>query len=180
MIDRDPKSAESGIHIRPVNAGHDAEALAAIYAPHVTDSAVSFELEAPSAGVFRTRIERHVAGDMPWLVAERDGRCLGYAYAGRFRERAAYYATLETSAYIAREAQGHGIGRQLYQALFEHLAERGIRQAIAVITLPNAASVAFHERLGFHLAGRLAGVGWKFERAWDIGLYQRTIAPGER
>lgn len=167
--------------IRCVDPGRDASAMAAIYAPHVAHSAVSFELSPPDARTMRERATDHLARGQLWLVALDDNAaCLGYAYAGTFRQRAAYDATLETSAYVDAAARGLGIGRALYRALFCQLAAREVRQAIAVVTLPNPESATFHERLGFRQAGVLTGVGWKFDRAWDIGLYQRAISPLDR
>ncbi|RJS95228.1 GNAT family N-acetyltransferase [Salinisphaera sp. Q1T1-3] len=166
--------------IRPADPATDAVAMAAIYAPHVTDSAVSFELEAPSPATMAERVAAHRASGRLWLVAVDDNDCLGYAYAGAFRQRAAYDATAETSAYIAANAQGQGIGRALYRQLFAELVETGHRQAIAVITLPNPASARFHEQLGFHAAGRLEAVGVKFGRSWDVGLYQRPLTAADR
>ena len=162
--------------IRPAAAG-DAAALAALYAPYVTDSTISFETEPPGAAGFRERIA--AGGPLyPWLVAcGEDGAVLGYACASPFRPRPAYRFTVETSVYLAREAAGRGIGRTLYAALLETLAAQGFAQAIGAISLPNPASVALHKRLGFVHAGTYEEVGFKLGRWISVGLWQRALAP---
>lgn len=155
----------------------DAAALAAIYAPYVTGSAITFELEAPDAAEMRARMEA-VAGRYPWIVAEAgDGRLAGYAYACPFRARAAYRFAVETTLYLAPEATGRGLGTALYRPLLETLEAQGFTQAIAAIALPNEASVRLHERLGFAHAGTYAQVGYKLGRWLDVGLWQRALAP---
>ena len=154
----------------------DAAALAAIYAPYVTDSVVSFETEPPDAAAMRARIE--AGGDLyPWLVAEEDGTLLGYAYASAFRPRPAYRYAVESSVYLEAGVQGRGIGASLYGTLIRTLEAQGFAQAIGAITLPNPASVRLHERLGFVQAGIYRQVGWKMGAWHDVGLWQRTLAP---
>jgi phosphinothricin acetyltransferase len=155
----------------------DSAVLAAIYAPYVTASAVSFETEAPDATAMRARIDS--AGDLhPWLVGEEaDGTVLGYAYASPFRPRPAYRFTVETSVYLRGEACGRGLGERLLAPLLATLEARGFTQAIAAITLPNDASVRLHERLGFAPAGIYRQVGWKLGAWHDVGLWQRGLAP---
>jgi phosphinothricin acetyltransferase len=155
----------------------DAAAIAGIYAPFVTGSAVSFETEPPGEAAMRIRIE--AGGDLyPWLVGEdEDGTVLGYAYAARFRERPAYRFAVETSVYLRGGAAGRGLGRRLYEPLLAILEEQGFTQAIAAITLPNAASVRLHERLGFERAGTYRQVGWKLGAWHDVGLWQKALAP---
>jgi L-amino acid N-acyltransferase YncA len=162
--------------IRDADPARDAAACAAIYAPHVEGSAVSFEEEAPGVGGMAVRIERYGASHA-WLVAEQEGEVVGYAYATAFNERPAYRWSASVSVYIAQGARGQGIGRALYGALFERLRERGFRMACAGITLPNAASEGLHESLGFEQVGVNRGIGFK-EGAWrDVGWYQRELAP---
>jgi L-amino acid N-acyltransferase YncA len=107
-----------------------------------------------------------------WLVAERDGRVVGYAYGGRHRERAAYDWTAEVSAYIDPAAQRTGVGRRLYTELFERLRSMGFRLLVAGITLPNDASVGIHEALGFEPVGVYKNVGFKNGEWWDVGWWQ--------
>jgi len=162
--------------IRDADPQLDATACAEIYTPHVEDSAVSFEQRAPSTADMAARIERYGVSHA-WLVAERDGEVVGYAYATSFNERHAYRWSSFVSVYIAEEARGQGLGRALYEALFERLRERGIRMACAGITLPNDASVGLHEHLGFELVGVNREIGWK-QGAWrDVGWYQLELTP---
>jgi phosphinothricin acetyltransferase len=160
--------------IRPARTD-DAAAIAAVYAPYVTDGAVSFELDPPDAAEMARRMaaggERH-----PWLVAEEDGRVLGYAYASAFRTRAAYDWAVETTVYIAGDARGRGVGRALYDELLARLTAAGFTQAVAIIALPNDASVRLHETLGFVAIGVNPAVGWKHGRWIDVGVWQRALA----
>lgn len=160
--------------IRPARPD-DAPAVAAIYAPHVTDGVVSFEEHPPDAAEMARRMV--AGGDLhPWLAAELDGRLAGYAYAGPFRTRAAYRWTVETTVYVATDAQGRGVGRALYAALLDGLTAQGFTEAVGIIALPNDASVRLHERLGFRLVGVNERVGWKQGRWIDVGLWQRALA----
>jgi len=164
------------LEIRDADPARDAAACAAIYAPHVEGSAISFEERAPEAGEMAARIERYGASH-PWLVAEREGHVAGYAYATAFNERPAYRWSTNVSVYVAEDARGQGVGGALYLALFDRLRERGFRMACAGITLPNAASVGLHESLGFELVGINREIGWK-QGAWhDVGWYQFELSP---
>jgi phosphinothricin acetyltransferase len=162
--------------IRDADPARDAAACAAIYAPHVESSVVSFEERAPDAAEMAARIERYGASHA-WLVAEREGRVLGYSYATAFNERPAYRWSASVSVYVAAEAQGGGVGRALYETLFERLRERGFRMACAGITLPNEASVGLHESLGFEQTGLNREIGWKHGAWHDVGWYQLELAP---
>ncbi|HYJ31228.1 MAG TPA: arsinothricin resistance N-acetyltransferase ArsN1 family B [Allosphingosinicella sp.] len=154
----------------------DAAAIAAIYAPYVTDTFVSFEAEAPDQAEMRRRIESGGALH-PWLVAEADGRIAGFASASPFRPRAAYRFAVETSVYLDPAQHGRGLGRSLYERLLGLLERQGFAQAIGAISLPNEASVRLHEALGFARAGVYRQVGWKCGRWLDVGLWQRPLAP---
>jgi L-amino acid N-acyltransferase YncA len=162
--------------IRDADPGRDAAACAAIYAPHVEGSAVSFEERAPDAAELSARIERY-GSSHAWLVAERGGEVVGYAYATAFNERPAYRWSASVSVYVAEAARGEGVGRALYEALFDRLRERGFRTACAGITLPNEASLGLHEALGFQQTGINREIGWK-EGAWrDVGWFHLELAP---
>ncbi len=152
----------------------DAPDLAEIYAPIVRDTAISFELDPPCADEMKRRL-RAIHEVAPWIVAAEDGRCLGYAYARRFRERAAYAWSAETTVYVAREARRRGVGRALYVALLEGLTHQGYRKVLALITLPNDASVGLHESLGFRPAGVLHEVGFKHGEWHDVGTWEREL-----
>jgi phosphinothricin acetyltransferase len=156
----------------------DAAAVAAVYAPYVTDTFVSFEDEAPDAA----EMARRMAGGgalYPWLVADEEGRVLGYASASAFRARAAYRYSVETSVYLARDACGRGLGRLLYGSLLALLERQGFAQAIGAVSLPNPASVRLHESLGFTEAGTYRDVGWKHGAWRSVGLWQRALARAE-
>jgi len=173
MAHDDPKTTPA-LHVRPVRAA-DARAICAIYNPYIADTVITFEETPVSPETIVERIA-HVAGaGLPWLVAAREGELLGYAYAGPFRERSAYRFTVETTVYLAREQVGQGIGRTLYAALLRQLRPLGLHSAIGGIALPNAASVALHERLGFQQVACLPQVGWKLERWIDVGYWQLRL-----
>ena len=157
--------------MRQVVPADDAQACAEIYAPHVTGGVASFEEEAPGAGEMARRMSRAHR----WLVADAGGEILGYAYAGRHRDRPAYRLTVETSVYVAEAAQRRGVGRALYDVLLDDLGERGFHVALAGITLPNPASVALHEAAGFRAVGLFSAVGLKAGRWWDVGWWQREL-----
>jgi phosphinothricin acetyltransferase len=163
------------VKLRAATLG-DSAAIAEIYAPFVTASAVSFETEPPDEKAMRTRIEAG-GGLYPWLVGEaEDGALLGYAYAARFRDRPAYRFAVETSVYLRSGAAGRGLGRRLYEPLLAILEGQGFTQAIAAITVPNEASVRLHESLGFERSGTYSRVGWKLGAWHDVGLWQRPLA----
>jgi phosphinothricin acetyltransferase len=161
--------------IRPA-ALTDAEAIAAIYRPYVTDTVITFELDPPDAAEMRRRIET-VTATHPWLVAERDGVVVGYAYGSTYRTRAAYRWVAETGIYLAADAHGLGLGKTLYEALLAALAERGFVAAMGVMTAGNPASTALHERLGFFHAGTQPGIGFKHGQWHDVVFWQRDLAP---
>ncbi|RZQ61145.1 GNAT family N-acetyltransferase [Amycolatopsis suaedae] len=153
----------------------DAVACAAIYAPYVTGTAISFETEPPTpeqmAGRIAAALRTHA-----WLVLTEDDRVVGYAYGGPFRTREAYRFTCEVSVYLEQGLRRRGGGRALYEALFERLAARGYRTAVAGMTLPNDASVGLHKALGFTEVGVYRGVGWKLDAWHDIAWVQRPLA----
>ena len=157
----------------------DAPAIAAIYAPIVRETAISFESSPPTTEEMEARItgtlETH-----PWLVAVEDGAVLGYAYASQFRARAAYRWTTEVSAYVDATARKGGVGRALYERLLAILRRQNFHTALAIITLPNAASVGFHESFGFEPAGTLREVGFKFAAWHDVGTLRLALSdPGD-
>jgi phosphinothricin acetyltransferase len=162
-------------HIRVANVA-DAEALLAIYQPHVLDSAVSFEIVPPDARQFAQRITRTLER-YPWLVCQADGEVLGYAYGSTHRERPAYQWSVEVSAYVKSGNSRSGIGRRLYNALFEILVRQGFFSAFAGVTLPNEASVRFHEALGFQPLGVFHNIGFKHGRWHDVAWFERPLQP---
>jgi len=154
----------------------DAAAIRAIYAPSVTDGTATFETVLPEVETMRERIHTRLAR-YPWLVWEESGEVLAYAYAGRFRERAAYDWIAETSIYVRADASRRGIARRLYGSLLEVMRLQGINQAVGVITLPGTASVALHESMGFTPAGVWRHAGFKLQRWWDVGVWQKELQP---
>lgn len=158
-------------------ADADADALASIYRPYVEGSRVSFEERAPAAPEMAERLRGSEPGYHPWFVADEDGRLLGFANSSPFRSRRAYRWTVETGIYLAEGAQGRGIGRALLTKLLETLERQGYVAAIGAVALPNPASVALHEALGFAHAGTYRGTGFKMGEWIDVGLWQKDLAP---
>ena len=157
----------------------DAEQIAAIYAPIVRDTVISFELEPPTPAEMRERIEAVFSAGLPWLVCECDGRVVGYAYASRHRDRAAYRWSVDTAAYVTESARGQGVGKSLYSELLETLSMQRFQNAYAGITLPNAASVALHEAVGFERIAVYSQVGFKLGEWRDVAWYRRALGEHE-
>jgi phosphinothricin acetyltransferase len=163
--------------IRPASAA-DIPALAAIYGHAVLHGTASWELDPPDEAEMARRREAILAGGYPYLVAESGGVLLGYAYAGAYRPRPAYRATVENSIYIAPDAQGRGVGTALLGTLMAACADRGFRQMIAVIGDPTGGSTGsrrLHERAGFRLIGVAEKVGFKHGRWLDQMLMQKEL-----
>ena len=160
--------------IREVRAAEDAAAIAAIYNEYVLHTTISFETAALPPHAMQARIEAYAA-ECPYLVYEEAGRILGYCYAHRWKERAAYARTWESTIYLAPEAQGHGIGRALMQELITRCRAAGCRVLIACITQGNERSCRFHEALGFRLASHFHAVGEKFGQLLDVVDYEVNI-----
>ncbi len=165
------------VHVRDATAA-DATACATVYAPYVSGTAASFEAVPPSPDEMARRIAAAQV-EHAWLVAERDGTVVGYAYATAWKTRPAYRWTCETSVYVDADARGGGVGRALYTELLDRLADRGFRALVAGMTLPNPASAALHAALGFRRSGVLERVGWKAGRWHDVALLQRDLGPGD-
>jgi L-amino acid N-acyltransferase YncA len=168
--------AHATIRVRRAHPAQDAAACAAIYAPFVADTPVSFEERPPGEEEMRERIEG-LAQRYPWLVAEEAGAVVGFAYASPHRERAAYRWAVDVTVYVAEGSRGRGVGRALYERLLELLAHQGFAVACAGITLPNAASVALHEACGFERVGVYPGIGWKAGAWRDVGWWHKRLLP---
>lgn len=162
--------------IRDADPRRDAAACAAIYAPFVLAGPTSFEEVAPDEGEMATRISRLTATH-PWLVAGQNGVVAGYAYACDHRVRPAYRWSTDVSVYVDERNRRQGIGRRLYEELLERLRDQGFRIACAGITLPNEASVALHEGLGFVAVGVYRNIGWKAGAWRDVGWWQLDLKP---
>ena len=151
--------------------GHPRDLCAPVIAGVAT-----FETSLPGVARMRERLTSRMA-HYPWLVWEEHGEILAYAYAGRFRERAAYDWIAETSIYVDGRAHRRGIAQRLYAALLEIMRQQGINQAVGVITLPGTVSVAMHEAMGFAAAGVWKQCGYKLDRWWDVGVWQKQLQP---
>ncbi|MFV3127756.1 GNAT family N-acetyltransferase [Niveispirillum sp. KHB5.9] len=161
--------------IRTAGAG-DAATIATIYAPHVSEGTASYESVPPDAGEMALRMAAIQAQGFPYLVAERGGHILGYAYASAFRSRPGYRFTVENSIYVAPQAQGAGVGRALLKALIDQCTRAGFRRMVAVIgDGSNEGSVGLHRALGFELAGTVPGLGVKHGRWLDWVLMVRPL-----
>ncbi|MBZ9861276.1 GNAT family N-acetyltransferase [Mesorhizobium sp. CA12] len=169
----------SNTAIRAATAA-DLDRITEIYADAVAHGTASYELEPPSRAEMGNRFDALAAGGFPYLVAEKDGIVLGYAYAGPFRPRPAYRFVIEDSVYVAPEAKGQGVGLLLMRALIETARAAGFRQIIAVIGdgHSDSASVRLHEKLGFRHSGRLEGSGYKHGRWLDTVFMQLALNGG--
>ncbi|HVS34840.1 MAG TPA: arsinothricin resistance N-acetyltransferase ArsN1 family B [Gemmataceae bacterium] len=151
----------------------DAEQVQAVYAPYC-HTPISFESQPPTVLQMRDRLA-NVLGQYPWLVCEDGGEVLGYAYASRHRERAAYRWSIDATVYIRQGRQRRGLGRALYTSLFALLPLQGYVAVCAGVTLPNPASVGLHEAMGFQLVGVYRSVGYKYGAWYDVAWFQRLL-----
>ena len=154
----------------------DAAQCAAIYAPHVRDSAVSFEYDVPDAEEIEARIRRTLER-LPWLVCAAGGEVLGYAYAAPHRQRAGFQWSVEVSVYVKDGSHRQGTGRALYTSLFACLRALGYYKAYAVIALPNPASIGLHEALGFQHVGTFDDIGYKLGKWHAVGYWELSLQP---
>jgi phosphinothricin acetyltransferase len=154
----------------------DAAQIVAIYGPFCERTPVSFEIAAPTAAEMADRIAVTTA-QYPWLVLERGDTIAGYAYATKHRERAAYMWSVDTAIYVHENARRRGVGRALYEKLFELLVAQGYFKAFAGITLPNDGSVALHQSAGFTRCALYAGVGYKLGAWHDVAWFERALQP---
>ncbi len=152
-------------------AGTDAHAICGIYNHYVTHTVVTFEQEPVSVTDMGTRI-RETAAAYPWLVADSEQGVVAYAYATRWRSRAAYDLTAESTVYVRSDATGRGIGFPLYMALLDALRRQSVHAVVGCIALPNPGSLAFHEKCGFRKVGHFPQVGRKFGQWVDVEFWQ--------
>lgn len=152
----------------------DAPAILGIYAPYITDTPVTFEYIVPTLSEFSERIDL-IQQQFPYLVAEEDGKILGYAYASRHRDRIAYQWSVEASVYIHPSGHRRGIARTLYATLFDLLRKQGYFNVYAGITMPNEPSEAFHQAMGFSLIGVYPNIGYKQGKWHDVCWYQLAL-----
>ncbi|MCK6261754.1 N-acetyltransferase family protein [Vibrio sp. ZSDE26] len=160
--------------IRKVN-DTDLEQLVAIYNHYVESTTISFEEEAISVSTLKERIKRISETGLPWVVAEIEGEVQGYAYASQWNARSAYKYTVEPSIYLSPNSAGKGIGKALYTHLLTTLESNNIKNAIAVIALPNRKSIALHERMGFKKVGEFDRIGIKFGKEVSVSYWQLKL-----
>jgi len=153
----------------------DSESILRIYEPYITDTAITFEIEVPSLSGFSDRIQG-IAKEYPFLVYEIDDKVVGYAYASKHMERAAYAYDVNVSIYVASEYHGSGIAYKLYERLFILLKKLGYKNAYAIITEPNIKSLKFHDKFGFTLIGTHHKTGYKFGQWHDVTWLEKTIS----
>jgi phosphinothricin acetyltransferase len=154
----------------------DASALARIYNHYVATTVITFEEEEIHASEMARRIEDIRSASLPWLVAERAGTVVGYAYASKWRPRSGYRFSVEVTVYVDPECPGQGVGSRLYDELLPRLQARGIHSVIGGIALPNEASRALHEKFGFVKVAHFKEVGFKFDKWIDVAYWERTFS----
>ncbi|MCU1385558.1 MAG: putative phosphinothricin N-acetyltransferase [Acidobacteria bacterium] len=173
---RYPVAVTSSTHVRPAVLD-DLPALTAIYNHYIVHTTITFDLRPFAPEERRGWFDDHTGSPRHRLLvaADTDGRVLGYASTSRWRPKAAYDTTVESSVYCHPDAVGQRIGSQLYTALFDAIARADVHRAVAGIGQPNPASVALHERFGFRQVGVFSGVGRKFDKYWDVAWFERPI-----
>ena len=164
----------SAAEIHTASAAH-AGAIVEIYNHYVRETIVTFEEEPVSAAEMASRIAEVATHGLPWLVAEQDRAVVGYAYASRWKERVAYRYSVESTVYLASGRDRQGLGSALYSELFRRLAAAGSHAVIAGIALPNAGSVALHEKFGMSKVAHFKEVGFKFGRWIDVGYWEGLL-----
>ena len=162
------------VSVRPASAA-DAHALARIYNYYIENTVITFEEEPVSPQIMATRLAEIQSADLPWLVAELEGRVLGYAYASKWKVRSAYRYSVETTIYLEQGRERRGLGTRLYAELLTLLRARGIHVAIGGAALPNEASVGLHEKLGFERVATFRQVGFKHDRWVDVAYWQLLL-----
>lgn len=167
-------ASSTGVTVRAATPD-DASDVALIYNHYVSRTAATFETEPVHPAVMADRIGQCQAAGLPWLLAERNGGLLGYAYAVKWKPRQAYRYSCETTIYLHPEHTGRGVGRRLYGDLLKRLRAAGYHTAIGGIALPNAASIALHERLGFRKVAQFREVGYKQGRWIDVCYWQLLL-----
>lgn len=160
--------------IRPAVTA-DAEAIARIYNHYVTNTVVTFEEDPVTSDEIAARIREVQSANLPWFLAETAEGILGYSYAGKWKTRSAYRFAVESTIYLDATATGRGVGIALYSRLIAELRARRLHTVIGGIALPNASSVALHEKLGFQKVAHFPEVGYKFGQWIDVGYWQLLI-----
>ena len=153
----------------------DSPKIAEIYNFYVANTCITFEETEVSSDEMSNRLRKVSESTLPWIVAVEDEAVIGYAYATKWKERTAYRFSVESTIYLSNEAQGKGLGTELYEVLLDKLKLLGINSAIGGITLPNSASVGLHEKLGMKKVAHFSKVGFKFGEWLDVGYWQLSL-----
>ncbi len=153
----------------------DIEGITTLYNHYVIHTSISFEEDPVTPAQMAQRVSEVLGKGLPWIVAEKDGKLLGYAYASPWKPRSAYRFTVEPSVYVSKDAVGEGVGSGLYRTLLSGLKEQGIQHAIGVIALPNEASLKLHQSFGFKEAGVFRDIGVKFGQKWSVAYWQLSL-----
>lgn len=162
------------VTLRPAEAS-DAAAITDIYNPFIANTCITFEVEPILPQEMARRITETQAARLPWLVAEVEGKVIGYAYASSWKGRCAYGGSVEATIYLDPSVTGKGVGRRLYSALIDELRQRPLHTVVGGIALPNAASIALHEALGFEKVAQFREIGYKQDRWIDVGYWQLLL-----
>jgi phosphinothricin acetyltransferase len=175
ISDRGLEHADDGVEVR-IARMDDADAVARIYEHYVLETIITFEETTVPADEMARRMAEVRASGLPWLVAERDGRVVGYAYAAPWKTRAAYRFSTEVAVYVAPEGRARGVGTRLYATLLPELASRGVHAVMGGIALPNESSVRLHQKFGFQKVAHFEEVGFKMGRWVDVGYWQLVLS----
>lgn len=162
------------MNIREIESS-DVSAVVEIYNYYVESTSISFEEDLITNDVMSQRIDDVLNAGLPWIVAEIEGKVIGYAYASKWKPRSAYRFTVEPSIYIKYGLTGQGVGATLYSELLSILVEKGFKNAIGVIALPNPLSIGLHESLGFQKVGEFSNIGFKFGQNKSVGYWQLEL-----
>lgn len=157
----------------------DSAKIAEIYNYYIESTCITFETEPVSAEIITNRIEECSKNNLPWLVAEYEGRIVGYCYASKWKGRCAYQHSVEATVYLDTNSIFKGWGSKLYAELLQQLTKLDVHAVICGIALPNAGSVALHEKFGMEKVAHFKEVGYKFDQWVDVGYWQRLLSTGE-
>ena len=165
-------------HVRPA-VEEDLSDIAAIYAHEIANSIATFDLEPPDLSYWHEKLAGHHPGDHLLVAVDADEDVVGYAYSWSYRPRPAYSLTRETSIYLDPSVRGEGIGKLLYPALLDTMAESGVHTAVALVALPNPGSINLHKYCGFEQVGHMREVGYKFDQWIDVAWFQKMLHPAK-
>jgi L-amino acid N-acyltransferase YncA len=157
----------------------DAPTICTIYNPYIESTIITFEEQPVTVQEMESRIQAVADASFPWLVCEKDGEVIGYSYASKWHGRCAYRFSVEGTVYLKQKCFGQGIGSALYSQVIERLRDQSIHCIVGGIALPNPASIALHEKLGFKKVAHFPEVGWKFNQWIDVGYWELILGQPE-